>query len=154
MFREKLAELAHSQWSGWMGYLFSKCIDYKPDSVQAEEGAVIMPKWAVDRWKRQAETAYIDLTTEEMDSDRAEADKFLAVFESQLATVTQELADVKAERDRYKGALEKIVGNECCYDYNCTDYDCCCEWKVANAALTPRVTPAETLEEGTGTNTC
>ena len=78
--REKLAELAHKQWSGWIDYMFSKCIQYKPGKVQAEEGALIIPKWAVDRWKRQAKTPYPELTPSEMDSDRKEADKFIAVF--------------------------------------------------------------------------
>ena len=78
--REELAKLAHEQWSGWMDYLFSKCIDYKPDTIQAEAGAVIIPKWAVDRWRGQSKTIYSDLTVAEMDSDRTEADKFLAVF--------------------------------------------------------------------------
>ena len=83
--KEKLAKLAHSQWSGWMGYLFSKCIEYEPNQVQAEKGALIIPKWAVDRWRRQAETDYSDLSKPEMESDRAEADKFLAVFQAELA---------------------------------------------------------------------
>lgn len=78
--REELAKLAHEQWSGWMDYLFGKCIPYQPGKVQAEEGALIIPKWAVDRWQRQAKTPYSELTIAEMDSDREEAGKFLAVF--------------------------------------------------------------------------
>ncbi len=74
--REELAELAHEQWSGWMKYLFSKC--FAPNSV----GGVYIPKWAVDRWTRQMNTDYNDLSAEEKDSDRAEADKFLAVFKA------------------------------------------------------------------------
>ena len=78
--REILAKLAHEQWSGWMDYLFSKCIPYKPGDVQAEEGAMIIPKWAVERWKQQASTSFSDLSAEEKDSDRTEADKFMAVI--------------------------------------------------------------------------
>lgn len=87
--REKLAELAHNQWSGWMKYLFGKCIDYKPGQVQAEEGALIIPKWAVERWRGQTKTSYVHLSEQEMDSDRVEADKFLAVFQSHLTTETE-----------------------------------------------------------------
>ncbi len=82
--REKLAELAHNQWSGWMDYLFGKCIPYQPGDIQGEEGAVVIPKWAVDRWKRQAGTSYCDLSKEEKDSDREEADKFLAVLDERV----------------------------------------------------------------------
>lgn len=78
--RELLAALCHKQWSGWMGYLFSKCIPYQPGKVQAEEGAVIIPKWAVERWKRQAASSYEELSEHEQDSDRDEADRFLAIF--------------------------------------------------------------------------
>lgn len=78
--REVLAKLAHKQWAGWMDYLFSKCIPYQPGEVQAEEGAMIIPKWAVERWKRQASTNYDQLNIEEKESDRTEADKFLAVM--------------------------------------------------------------------------
>ena len=80
--RDILAALCHKQWSGWMNYLFSKSIPYKPGDVQAEKGALIIPKWAVDRWKRQAKTPYSELTTAEKDSDKEEADKFLAIFQT------------------------------------------------------------------------
>ncbi len=93
--QEQLAELAHDQWSGWMEYLFGKCIDYKPGKVQAEEGAVVIPRWAVERWVRQAGTKYCDLSSLEQDSDRAEADKFLAVFR----TAAKQL---QAELDKYR----------------------------------------------------
>lgn len=78
--REKLAALCHKQWSGWMDHLFSKSIPYKPGEVQAEEGAVIIPKWAVDRWKRQSAISYELLSGQEQDSDRKEADRFLKIL--------------------------------------------------------------------------
>ena len=69
--REKLAALAHSQWSGWMKYLFSK-------SIEQSNGSVLIPAWAADRWKRQMNTPYDELPEEEKESDRTEADKMLA----------------------------------------------------------------------------
>jgi hypothetical protein len=71
--REQLADYAHSAWSGWMNYLFSKCQD-NPD------GSVTIPTWAVERWRRQAATAYTDLTEAEKKSDRDEADKMLRII--------------------------------------------------------------------------
>ena len=68
--RETLAELAHAQWTGWMEYLFSK-------GTHNEDGTWTMPAWAAERWKRQAETPYADLSFDEKESDRKEADKFL-----------------------------------------------------------------------------
>ena len=78
--REKIAELCHKQWIVWMEYLFSKSIPYKPGEVQNYEGAVIIPKWAVDRWTRQMNTDYFNLPDNEKESDRKEADKFLVLL--------------------------------------------------------------------------
>jgi hypothetical protein len=79
--REKLAALCHEQWSGWMEYLFSKC---EPDCRgmfhKKPSGALVIPEWAVDRWKRQMTTPYARLSEEEKESDRKEADKFLEIF--------------------------------------------------------------------------
>ncbi len=71
--REKFAEIAHNQWSGWMKYLFSK-------GTFNEDGTWTMPVWAVDRWKRQMETPYSMLSEDEQQNDRDEADKFLIVI--------------------------------------------------------------------------
>ena len=71
--REEVANLAHQQWSGWMEYLFSK-------GTLNDDGTWTMPKWAVERWTRQMNTPYEVLSESDQDSDRAEADKFLAVF--------------------------------------------------------------------------
>lgn len=71
--REDLAELAHEQWSGWMEYLFSKS-EFKID------GTVIIPVWAVERWLRQMNTKYSDLSEKEKESDRKEADKAIKLI--------------------------------------------------------------------------
>lgn len=73
--REKLAELAHEQWSGWMKYLFKQCTH--------PHGLCVIPDWAEEGWQRQMNTAYHDLSQEEKDSDRTEADKFLAVLQAE-----------------------------------------------------------------------
>lgn len=76
--REKLAEYAHEAWSDWMRYMFSKgkVIEGRID----EGGAVLLPAWAVDRWQRQMNTPYADLSEKEKELDRAEADKILAII--------------------------------------------------------------------------
>ncbi len=74
--REKLARLAHEQWSGWIEYMFSKCKTLKVDG----ENCLIIPAWAVERWGRQKDTLYGNLSEDEKNSDRVEADRFLKVF--------------------------------------------------------------------------
>lgn len=71
--REALAEYAHEAWSGWMKYLFSKC-------DQTGNTYATIPIWAVRRWQRQMNTPYVELPEEEKESDRAEADKMLAIM--------------------------------------------------------------------------
>ena len=71
---EELAKLAHEQWSGWMRYMFRKC-------ERRDDGTLIMPKWAVDRWTRQMNSAYSELSEHDRESDREEADRFLRVIQ-------------------------------------------------------------------------
>ena len=68
--RENLAKYAHNAWSGWMRYLFEK-------SIFNNDGTVTIPKWAVSRWQRQANTLYAQLPENEKQSDRAEANNIL-----------------------------------------------------------------------------
>lgn len=63
---EKLSSLEHSQWSRWMEYLFSK-------SQSNCNGSVTIPKELVDRWTRQMNTDYSDLSEKEKESDRDQA---------------------------------------------------------------------------------
>ena len=68
--REQAAHVAHEQWRRWMGYLFSK-------GVRNPDGTWTMPGWAVDRWTRQANMAYVDLPEDEKDTDRREGEALL-----------------------------------------------------------------------------
>lgn len=72
--REALAAGVHVAWVGWMRYLFGK-------STLNADGTYTIPRWAVERWSRQALADYADLPEEEKASDRAEADKMLAIVE-------------------------------------------------------------------------
>jgi len=84
MIREKLAKLSHEQWSGWIKHMFAKCSETCPeDGKLFHQECLIIPQWAVERWTRQANTQYKDLAEREKDSDRAEADRVIAVFEEE-----------------------------------------------------------------------
>lgn len=78
--REKLARYIHNEnWSGWMEYMFSKC---QPATGQFDKdtGELIIPKWAVERWKRQMRTPYDELSEREKESDRREADRIMQIL--------------------------------------------------------------------------
>jgi hypothetical protein len=71
--REELSNYAHNSWSGWMKYLFDK-------SKQNEDGTITIPVWAVERWTRQMNTPYNELSEEEKNSDRDEADEIITII--------------------------------------------------------------------------
>lgn len=71
--RERLAALAHAQWSGWMDYEAGKSEDL-PDGRRA------IPASLVARWDRQRKTPYAELPPNEQESDRMEADRVIAVL--------------------------------------------------------------------------
>jgi len=93
--REKCAAIEHERWSGWMKHLFSKC-----DSVSGQ-----IPQWAVERWKRQMNTPYAELSQSEKDSDLREVDSyFQMVWDAAIA-------HVEGERDLLKQEVEAKEGD-------------------------------------------
>ena len=74
LLRDELADYAHVAWSSWMEYLFRQ-------SILNIDGTVTIPKQLVDNWKRQCETVYKDLSEDEKNLDRHEADGMLKIFE-------------------------------------------------------------------------
>lgn len=75
--REQLAAIEHERWSGWMHYMFNR-------TAFNDDGTWTMPAWAVERWTRQMNTPYAELTEKEKGSDRAEVDKTLTAIRSVL----------------------------------------------------------------------
>lgn len=69
---EVLADIQHDIWAHWMRYMFS-CGAY-------EDGNWIMPKDKVERWTRQMNTKYKDLSEKEQESDIDQANKFIHLF--------------------------------------------------------------------------
>jgi hypothetical protein len=70
---DKLANLQHEIWSHWMRYLFEI-------SSQNEDGTVTIPADKVERWKRQMNTKYLELSNDEQESDLEQARKVIAVI--------------------------------------------------------------------------
>ena len=72
--RERLATYAHTAWTGWMRYLFQKCIWNK-------DGSITVPAAYVTALYKQMDTPYAELSHEEQEADRAEADKMIALLD-------------------------------------------------------------------------
>jgi len=104
--REAVAAYAHEAWSGWMLHLFRQ-------GQTLVTGEYVTPKYYAERWKRQAGTPYAELPESEKDSDRAEADKILALVAlpallDEVAAARAELAAVLAEREALDQRWEQL----------------------------------------------
>jgi hypothetical protein len=74
--REAVAAVQHDLiWSHWTKYQFSQCIEN-------DDGSLNIPAELVDRWRRQADTLYVNLTDQEKQSDLHQADKVLDLLDS------------------------------------------------------------------------
>lgn len=71
---EQLADKAHASWARWMAHLFRVC-DKRPD------GSVVIPPALVERWQRQVNTPYAQLSEYEKRSDRDEVTHLLPILE-------------------------------------------------------------------------
>jgi len=71
--RDRVGTLCHNQWSMWMKYLFDRC-------EVADNGDIMIPMGLVERWQRQMQTPFFELSLTEKESDRIEADRFIKFF--------------------------------------------------------------------------
>lgn len=76
---EHLSSYQHEIWAHWMNYMFSKC--YKQtifeNDAHFETGNLIIPKELIEKWQRQIDTPYSELTEIEKKSDRDQVLKFI-----------------------------------------------------------------------------
>jgi len=70
--RWRMAEYAHISWSNWMKYLFTK-------GKLNKSGSFTIDKKSVERWQRQMQIDFYDLSEEERISDFTEVDNILKV---------------------------------------------------------------------------
>lgn len=76
--REAVADAAHVAWSGWMKYQFDK--SQQMCDAEGVPVGLMVPQELVERRRRQMTTAYAELPENEKESDRKEADRYLAAM--------------------------------------------------------------------------
>lgn len=72
--REELAALMHEIWAGWASSMLGQRCE------KGAAGSLVIPRRWVYHWDRQIVASYDDLSEEEKDSDRREADKVLVLL--------------------------------------------------------------------------
>ena len=75
--RERLAALEHDQWTHWTRYMLA---NLTPENIE--------------RWTRQIETPYSELSEKEKDSDREWADKVMSLIQARYKRLSQIALDV------------------------------------------------------------
>ena len=94
--REKLAAYSHEAWAGWMRYMFENGGSEYQLFDTGLKAWVMLPQ-KNERWQRQMNTPYSELPEPEKASDRAEADKMLAILRDSIKSFEDEILDVIAE---------------------------------------------------------
>lgn len=89
MLLDDMARIQHDIWSSWMKWLFKCC-----RNVEGEE-FVIIPAEKVQRWKRQMNTLYDDLSEEEKESDRKVIREFFYVVPKHAAMKQEDAEKIK-----------------------------------------------------------
>ncbi len=77
---ELLAGYAHEAWSGWMEYLFSKCLPHSAvldNFERVETGGLVIPAAYVENLRALMDTPYAELSEADKESDRDEARKMI-----------------------------------------------------------------------------
>ncbi len=69
---ERLASIEHDRWAHWQRYIHAQ-------SERRADGSLVIPPDLVARWERQIETAFVDLSEDEQESDRQQVREYLPV---------------------------------------------------------------------------
>lgn len=107
---EILAELCHDQWSGWMKYQFGKFHKLDSYTMYGGDDFRLLPQEFWDRWTRQMNTPYAELSEPEKESDRTEARKFIALFDAEGAKYGDDMASM-IDATFFCGYFKKIAND-------------------------------------------
>jgi len=110
--REQLAAFEHQQWAHWTRHM----LDTLQEVIglgfyEARDNGIDLSetKAALDRWRRQIQTAYEDLTEDEKDSDRVWADEVLAIVGQSTGVLPEVLWKNRLEEQRAHDAVAASI---------------------------------------------
>ncbi len=106
--REELADYAHRCWSKWTSHMLGVLgpVRHGRTSPKNEDKALA----ACDRWERQIDTDYADLSDAEKDSDRAVACQYASIVADWLEAELERLEVEHAEEDAADNAASSLGG--------------------------------------------
>jgi len=105
---EKLSDYAHRAWSNWMKYVFLNCNLHFVGGIPI----LIMDSSKEERWKRQIETPYEQLSEEEKESDRIQAREISKIFKQYIKEKINVLDEDLNSILYYKSRLPLVTQDE------------------------------------------
>ncbi len=92
-FIEKAADIEHARWSHWQSWVHQNCI-------KGTNGSLIITPKNVERWEKQINTQYKNLSEMEKEADRAEVRSYIPLIKellvSQRGSIRGEIQDIIA----------------------------------------------------------
>jgi len=89
---EQLASIEHERWAKWQKYMHSKCFEHTINSLNATTkqfediptGNLVIPRDLRNRWERQINLIYEELSEQEKESDREQVRMYLPLITNTL----------------------------------------------------------------------
>ena len=100
--REQLAAIEHERWADWQKYCHRVLRDNNPSPEQGD---------ILERWDRQIETPYADLTELEKQSDREQVDRYWHLIQAHTN------AEIARTLDRLESEVQGIATSKPTVDY-------------------------------------
>jgi hypothetical protein len=118
-FVEKGADIEHQRWVHWQKYMHSKMAyneAVNPDTGHTEAFYVLKAD-LYERWERQIDTEYVELSEAEKESDREQVRAYTDLLTATLTAVAEE-----AKREERKECARQIL---CQHDIDGEVCECC-----------------------------
>ena len=96
---EELADIEHQRWADWQLYLHSKLIYNEYKDGKKTIACYIMDAGDYERWSRQIDTGYDELSEKGKDSDREQVRRYLPLIKHFYQTeITNLIKEMVGER--------------------------------------------------------
>jgi len=112
---EELAGIEHERWSDWQKYLHGKLKYTEIGTDQKVEAFYLMTADDYEKWERQINTDYKDLSEQEKESDREQVRRYLPIIKQALVDKEKETLErvMKCIRYTYESKLGQAVNRKC-----------------------------------------
>ena len=87
--REQLADIEHQRWADWQRYCHKVLRENNPSPEQGD---------ILERWDRQIETPYSELSEKEKDLDREQVNRYWKIIEEYISDTVNKVLDEVSNR--------------------------------------------------------